>query len=120
MSKEWTILENHIDGEPSGFDYSYAVPHSFGRGSFKSLAEQVIIPKIVLDKIILGEGNNKCWSERTSPRGQKVGGAASARMGGVNVNVVVRPKSSGRARALQIRTQWPHNTRRPGQSRVSK
>lgn len=109
----WTILENFLPPESRTYEYSYAVHHSFGRGSFKTEAEGVVVPKIVLDKII----GQKCWTER--PRGPGggsrapfVGGAGSAKMGGVKADL--KPKISGRARALHMRMQKATLSQRPG------
>lgn len=97
---EWTILQDFIPEKPYNYEYSFAVHHSFGRGRFREVAAKVVVPKIVLDQII----GKKCWTER--PRGPDppgVGGAGPAKMGGVNTDF--KPKSSGRARALHMRTQ---------------
>ena len=109
--KEWTRLEDNFSRDVYEDDYSHAVQHSFGRGSFRSIAEKVVVPKIVLDRIILGEGNNSCWTE--CPRGHRVwmGGAASTRMGGVDTSSL-KPKSSGRARALHLRAEKASQVRR--------
>ncbi len=111
----WTILDSKLpDDAPSSYEYSYAVPHSFGRDSYRELAENVIVPKIVLDQIV----DKHCWTE--TPRGSGAaaakygGGAGSAGpggMGGVQVGVDLRPKSSGRARALNMRKE---KVMRPG------
>ena len=115
--RRWTILENFLPPDSRCYEYSYAVHHSFGRGTFKTVAESVIVPKIVLDKII---GQNS-WTERPRGRGPVggsrapfVGGAGPARMRGVRPDL--RPKSSGRARALHMRVQKAtlSQQRRPG------
>lgn len=104
--RRWTILENFLPPESRTYEYSYAVHHSFGRGRFRAEAEGVVVPKIVLDKII----GQKCWTER--PRGPGggsraplVGGAGGspAKMGGVKAEL--KPRNSGRARALHMRAQ---------------
>lgn len=108
---EWTILDNYLPEKPYKYEHSYAVHHSFGRGRFREVAAKVVVPKIVLDQII-GE---KCWTERPRGpvRGNAVGGAGSANMGGVNTDF--KPKSSGRARALHMRSQKAALAkRRPG------
>lgn len=104
--------------EPRTHDVSYAVHHSFGRGDFRSVAERVTVPNLVLDQII----GTRCWTER--PRGQdddrpraSVGGAAAPaklkKMGGVGRGW--KAKSSGRARALHLRAQKANITqRKPG------
>lgn len=105
QAQQWTILDNYLPQESPTYEYSYAVHHSFGRGSFRAEAEKVVVPKIVLDQII----GKKCWTERPRGRGSvpaMVGGAGPAKiktMGGVNVPL--KPKSSGRARALHMRVQ---------------
>jgi hypothetical protein len=105
-------LEDYLPPQSLSYEYSYAVHHSFGRGSFKAEAEGVVVPKVVLDRII----SQKCWTER--PRGhgrgsRGMGGAGSARPVASVTRADLRPKSSGRARALHMRVQktaW-----RPGQ-----
>lgn len=99
----WTILDNNLPQEPQSCAKSYPVHHSFGRGSFRHVAEKVVVPKMVLDQII----GNKYWTEM--PRGHPVsaklvvGVAGGAKMGGVNLSM--KPKSSGRARALHLRAE---------------
>ena len=113
---EWTILGDYLHEKPYSYEHSYAVHHSFGRGRFREVAAKVVVPKIVLDQII-GE---KCWTER--PRGPVQvggGGAGSASMGGVNTPL--KPKRSGRARALHMRSQNAAlEKRRPGREVRSK
>lgn len=100
---EWTILDNFLPPESRSYEYAYAVHHSFGRGSFRAEAEGVVVPKIVLDKII----GKECWTEK--PRGTGGGsralggGAGSAIMAGVQGEL--KPRNSGRARALHMRVQ---------------
>lgn len=108
----WTILDNKLpDGVPS-YEYPFPVPHSFDRGSYREIAEKVIIPKIVLDQII----DKQCWTER--PHGHaagrsKYGGGAAFAAGrpGVVGGAESRPKSSGRAKALKLRRE---KAMRPG------
>lgn len=105
---------------PSAPDFSYPVHHSFGRGSFKAVAEKLVVPKLVLDQII----GTESWTEK--PRGRVVSSSASDRpwvdavtasakpkMGGVRGEL--KPRSSGRARALHLRVQKAAQVqRRPG------
>lgn len=103
----WTILEDNVSQQPPSYEFSYPVQHSFGRGSFRSVAEKVVIPKLVLDRII----GKQCWTEKTrteKPRGHGCGTKKNAvQVGGAGsgANVGFKPKSSGRARALQLRAQ---------------
>lgn len=109
-------MENFLPPESRSYEYSYAVHHSFGRGSFKTVAKRVVVPKIVLDQII----GQKCWTERprghgSGSRAPLVGGAGlAAKTGGVKGHDV-KPKSSGRARALHLRAQKATlSQRKPG------
>lgn len=108
---QWTVLEDHLSAQPT-VQHSYAVNHSFGRGSFRTLAENVEIPRIVLDKIV----GHKSWTDQ-QPRGHgraaaasrapplAVGGAAGATAAEVGSGSHLKPKSSGRAKALNLRAQ---------------
>ena len=124
-SKQWTVLEDRNLSQELTSDLSYAIHHSFGRGKFRSVAEGMIVPKIVLDQIV----GTQCWTDQprvsvpTQQRKQQsrpwaslVGGAAPA---AAKVGVArgeVRPRSSGRARALHLRVQKASvvQQRRPG------
>ena len=114
---EWTPLENSVFQDHYNLQYSYAVHHSFGRGSFRQMAEKAIVPKLVLDKII----GSKKWSDTPPcPRGHgaaKLGGGAAS----ISVGIMVKPKNSGRGRALQMRARKASSftQKRPGGNKVS-
>ena len=126
--EKWISLDHLC--KPQDNDYSYAVQHSFARGRFRDVAEKVVVPKMVLDKII--KGSTSSWTEapggreeREFPTEMRVGGAgACLQMQGVKLEYGVgcRPKGIGRARALHIRAQKASSyqqLRKPG-SKVSK
>ena len=110
---EWTIFSHEPPFGDPFYEQPLAVPHSFGRGKYRELAEKVVVPKIVLDQII----GKEFWTER--PRGSSAaaaagrhgGGAAPAGLGMGGVQETVRAKRSGRGRALNLRRE---KVTRPG------
>ena len=46
---------------------STAVKHPFGRGQYKTVAQHVVIPPIVLDKLLKGKGRHSPWTWPADP-----------------------------------------------------
>ena len=46
---------------------STAVKHPFGRGQYKTVAQHVVIPPIVLDKLLKGKGRHSPWRWPADP-----------------------------------------------------
>ena len=118
----WKILQdNHLRRPPQN-ELSHAVSHSIGRGNFKDLAREVVVPELVLDKII--QSNSNYWSDepcggpgrRRFPAGDggTVATADRSRMLGVRVDVESRVKKSGRATLLRTRRSQHLRSRTPG------
>jgi len=119
----WAILQDHHLRRPPGNELSHAVSHSKGRGKFKEMAREVIVPELVLDKII--QSKSDFWTDQRSdvPCGTgsrclpaSEGGAVTARgrMEGVRIEVGAGAKKSGRAHVLRTRRSQYRQPRKPG------
>ena len=105
---------------------SRAINHSFGRGGWRARAEKVVFPRIALNAVIKqyggeswsdqwrgrgsrsdrgrGEVPKECGGDRGRGEGSELCGMEKVpgQMRGVN-GAPVKPRASGRARALRIR-----------------
>lgn len=105
---------------------SRAINHSFGRGGWRARAENVVLPRIALNAVIKqyggeswsdqwrgrgprsdrgrGEAPKECGGDRKTGQGSEPCGMerVPGQMSGVN-GAPVKPRASGRARALRIR-----------------
>ena len=127
-----------------------AVIHPFGRGKFKTVAEHVVIPPIVIDAILKGKGRDSPWTwpseqeqeeqaARPPPkpkytermggvkepapfpsccsggRGLSQHGVGVSMMSSVSTSPRLKPKVSGRGRALKMRAErYGNPLRKPG------
>ena len=142
------------EGEEEEERVAKAVIHPFGRGKFRTMAEHVVIPPMVIDAILKGKGRDSPWTwpaeqeqevrpppqpkiKPTRPKcTEKMGGvknpalSPSCHSGGrgmgrrrvegsttlsTSASPRLKPKVSGRGRALKMRAErYGNPLRRPG------